>query len=111
MDTVKHLPTRGINMSLLFDTLQYTKQAVAAGFTQQQAEFQAEKMAELVGDTLVTKSYFKTELTLMEKGLKHEMSLMENRLISSIHKMMLSSLLGIPAIFAIGGALYHAIWK
>lgn len=64
-------------MSLLFDTLQYTKQAIAAGFTQQQAEFQAEKMAELVSDTLVTKSYFKTEITALEKGLKHDIEMVE----------------------------------
>jgi hypothetical protein len=108
MESTFTLPIRGLNM---LDTLQYTKQAIAAGFTQQQAEFQAEKMAELVNDTLVTKSYFKTEITSLEKSLRYEITVSEHRVLGAINKGVLSLLVGIPAIVAVGGALYHAIWK
>jgi hypothetical protein len=38
-----------------FDTLAYSKKLISAGFTSQQAEVQAEALAELVNDQLVTK--------------------------------------------------------
>lgn len=41
--------------SIPFDTLAYSKKLVAAGFTPLQAEVQAETMAELLNDQLVTK--------------------------------------------------------
>ena len=51
-----------VNMGQIFDTLKYTKRALAAGFSQQQAEFQAEELATIINDSLVTKDYFNTEL-------------------------------------------------
>lgn len=41
--------------SIAFDTLAYAKKLKAAGFTEQQAEVQAEAMAELVNEQLATK--------------------------------------------------------
>ena len=41
--------------AIAFDTLAYSKKLTAAGFTAQQAEVQAEALAELVNDQLVTK--------------------------------------------------------
>ena len=41
--------------ALVFDTLAYAKRLKAAGFTQEQAEVQAEAIAELVEEQLATK--------------------------------------------------------
>ncbi|CAN5418705.1 hypothetical protein BH10PSE19_BH10PSE19_07070 [soil metagenome] len=38
-----------------FDTLQYAKKAKKVGFTEKQAEFQAETIANLLNDRLITK--------------------------------------------------------
>lgn len=51
-----------------FDTLAYSKKFISAGFTSQQAEVQAEALAELVNDQLVTKKDLnKMELRLTLK--------------------------------------------
>lgn len=84
----------------MFDTLKYTKEAVAAGFSQQQAEFQAEKMAELVNDTLVTKDYLKNELTHME-----------HRILRFVNKTGWIIVTGIPTILFVVSSLYHMVWK
>lgn len=65
---------RGTDMTQLFDTLKYTKRAKAAGFTEQQAEFQAEELATVINDSLVTKDY-------LDSKLKEQLSAFENRLI------------------------------
>ncbi|MBY0425178.1 MAG: CCDC90 family protein [Cytophagales bacterium] len=49
--------------SIPFDTLAYTKKLVAAGFTQQQAEVQAETLAEFVNEQLVSKQYLDLKLS------------------------------------------------
>ncbi len=41
--------------TLAIDTLRYMKRLKAAGFTEEQAEVQAEALAEAIRDTLVTK--------------------------------------------------------
>ncbi len=41
--------------AIAFDTLAYAKKLKEAGFTEQQAEVQAEAMAELVNEQLATK--------------------------------------------------------
>lgn len=45
--------------SIAFDTLAYAKKLVAAGFTQQQAEVQAEAIAEIIDERLATKQDLK----------------------------------------------------
>lgn len=47
------------NMAAVFDTLQYAKRLKEAGFTEQQAEVQAEALAEIVDDKLATKQDLK----------------------------------------------------
>ena len=65
---------RGTNMTQLFDTLKFTKRAIKAGLTQQQAEFHAEELATVINDSLVTKDY-------LDAKLKEQLSSFENRLI------------------------------
>ena len=42
--------------AIAFDTLQYAKKLISAGFTQQQAEVQAEALAEIIDEKLATKN-------------------------------------------------------
>lgn len=42
--------------SMAFDTLRYSKRLRAVGFTEEQAEAQAEALGEAIRDTLVTKA-------------------------------------------------------
>jgi hypothetical protein len=42
--------------AIAIDTLRYVKRLKAAGFTEEQAEVQAEALSEAVSDSLVTKS-------------------------------------------------------
>lgn len=60
-------------MSQIFDTLKYTKRAVAAGLSQQAAEFHAEELATVINDSLVTKDHLDTQL-------RNELIALENRL-------------------------------
>lgn len=39
-----------------FDTLQFAKRALQAGFTKEQAEFQAEELVKLIDERLATKA-------------------------------------------------------
>lgn len=51
---------------MTFNTLQFTKKMVNAGFTQQQAEGQAEALIEIVDNNLSTK----TDIFLIQKDIK-----------------------------------------
>jgi hypothetical protein len=44
-----------MSTSIMFDTLKYTKKAKEVGFTEQQAEFQAQEIAQLIDEKLATK--------------------------------------------------------
>lgn len=57
---------------IVFDTLQFAKRAEKAGFTKQQAEFQAEEMANIIENDLATKrdlEYWANKLTLRFGGM------------------------------------------
>lgn len=53
------------NTALSFDTLQYSKKLIEAGFTEQQAEVQAEAIRGLIDEKLATKA----DLKLLEYSL------------------------------------------
>jgi len=74
-------------MTAVFDTLQYAKKLREAGFTEQQAEVQAEAMAELVDDKLATKRdmlelklELKRDIEALRVELKRDMKDLEYRL-------------------------------
>ncbi|MBU1932114.1 CCDC90 family protein [Patescibacteria group bacterium] len=54
-----------------FNTLAYAKKLKAAGFTEEQAEVQAEAFAEIIEEKLATKR----DLKEMELRLKHDLTL------------------------------------
>ena len=57
--------------AIVFDTHAYVKKLKAVGFTEEQAEVQAETLASLVGEQLATKR----DLQEMELRLKHDLTL------------------------------------
>jgi len=57
--------------ALVFDTHAYVKKLKSVGFTEEQAEVQAETLASLVGEQLATKR----DLQEMELRLKHDLTL------------------------------------
>jgi len=61
-----------------FDTLAYAKKLKSAGFTEQQAEAQAEALAEIVDERLATKTDIHALRRIMkelELHLKHDLTL------------------------------------
>jgi len=54
-----------------FDTLAYAKKLKAAGFTDEQAEIQAEALSEIIEERLATKQ----DLNELELRLKHDLTL------------------------------------
>ena len=72
-----------MGQAIAFDTHAYVKKLKAVGFTEEQAEVQAEALAELIDERLATKQGLK-ELDNAHKHdimlLKHDMKEMETRL-------------------------------
>ena len=62
--------------SIVFDTLLYAKKLKSVGFTEEQAEVQAEALADMVDETLATKKDLKELEMATKRDLKElEMSL------------------------------------
>jgi len=59
-----------MSQSIAFDRLAYAKKLKRVGFTEEQAEVQAEALAEMVNDTLATKR----DLQELELRLKHDLT-------------------------------------
>jgi hypothetical protein len=56
-------------MAIVFDTHNYVKRLKAVGIPEEQAEVQAEAMATLVNDQLVTKQYLDLRLAELKNDL------------------------------------------
>ncbi|EKD53888.1 MAG: hypothetical protein ACD_60C00143G0030 [uncultured bacterium] len=64
--------------AIMFDTHKYIKKAKEVGFTEPQAEFQAEEIAQLIEEKLATKSdvaSLKKEITLVREQLINQMTI------------------------------------
>ena len=57
--------------AIVFDTLAYAKKLKSAGFTEEQAEVQAEALAGLVNEQLATKR----DLNELEMRLRHDLTI------------------------------------
>jgi hypothetical protein len=83
------LSRRGDGMATTtFDSLAYMKKLKAAGFTEQQAEAQAETFAEIIEERLSTKQ----DLKELEVSLKRDMKELELRLTLRLGSMMAASI-------------------
>ncbi|MBT7069231.1 MAG: DUF1640 domain-containing protein [Verrucomicrobia bacterium] len=69
-----------MNGTLTFDTLAYSKRLRQAGFTEQQAEVQAEALAHVIDERLATKDDI--------VGLKRDLKEMEMRLTIKLGTML-----------------------
>lgn len=86
--------------STRFDTLKFSKRAMTVGFTQQQAEFHANEMADLLNSTLVTKVYLKQELARLESRMR------------SFHYQISGTILGgIATLVTILESVFHFLWR
>ncbi|MBM2813720.1 MAG: hypothetical protein HW421_482 [Ignavibacteria bacterium] len=56
--------------SITFDTLAYTKKLREVGFTEQQAEVQAQAIVELIEDKIATKRDLKELETTLQRDIK-----------------------------------------
>lgn len=74
----------GHTMTVAFDTLAYAKKLKEAGFTEKQAEVQAEAIAEIIHEKLTTKK----DLKELETNLRREMKELEMRLTFRLGSMM-----------------------
>jgi hypothetical protein len=70
--------------AVLFDTLAYAKKLKVAGFTDSQAEVQAEALAEIIEDRLATKQDV--------ADIKRDMREMEQRIIIKLGAMIAASI-------------------
>ena len=87
--------------TLVFDTLAYAKKLKAVGFTEDQAEVQAETLAELLDDQLATKRDIKeleVKITEVESNLKRDIKELEMRLTIRLGVMMAASIAIIAAL-------------
>ena len=62
--------------AIMFDTHHYVKKLTAVGFTEEQAEVQAETIAGLIDDQLATKK----DLIKLKEGLRADIKQIEERL-------------------------------
>jgi len=78
----------------MFDTLKYTNGAIQAGYTREQAEYQANEMALLIEETLAKKE----DLQGLEISLKKEIDRIKNDLIIKLGGLMIicsSAIIGV----------------
>jgi hypothetical protein len=73
--------------TIIFDTLDFSKRAQEAGFTKEQADFQAREAAHAIENKIASKSDIaelqyevRTDLTRNKSDLMQEMKMMEQRL-------------------------------
>ena len=59
-----------MTQAIAFDTLAYAKKLKVVGFTEEQAEVQAEALAEMVNETLATKRDLKELELVLKRDLK-----------------------------------------
>ncbi len=69
------LERKTVMATITFDTHAYVKRLKAVGVSEEQAEVQAETLAELINNQLVTKQYMDMRLTELELRLKHDLTL------------------------------------
>jgi hypothetical protein len=83
--------------STIFDTLAYAKKLKAAGVPENQAEIQAEAIAEIIDEKLATKN----DLKLLETTLRRDINEMEEKLTYKLTIRFGSMLIAAVTVLAI----------
>lgn len=91
--------------TLIFDTLDFSKRAQEAGFTKEQAEFQAREAANAIENKLASKKDLSTEtsgirkdLTSFREEMTKEFKALENRMIIKFGVMIIAAMSAYPII-------------
>jgi hypothetical protein len=90
--------------SRIFDTLAYAKKLKSVGFTEEQAEVQAEAMAEIIDDKLATKRDLRDlqkSTTDEFKKFRHDLHAMEERLTYELTIRLGTMLIGAITLLAV----------
>lgn len=77
-----------------FDTLAYAKKMKAVGFTEQQAEIQAETLAEIMDEKAATKNdilMLKRDIKELEQATKRDLKELEYKLTIRLGSMIIAS--------------------
>lgn len=77
--------------TIIFDTLDFSKRAQEAGFTKEQADFQAREAANAIEGKIASKDdvlSVKQDLTLYKSELAQDLKLMEQRIIIRLGAMI-----------------------
>lgn len=82
--------------SLAIDTLRYSKRLRAAGFTEEQAEVQAEALVEAIRDSLVTKADLHDAVETLRNDLRVEI----RDLHTSLLRWLIPLIIGQTAVVA-----------
>jgi hypothetical protein len=77
-----------MSVTAIFDTLAYAKKLKAAGFTEDQAEIQAQALAEIIEERLATKQ----DLKELELRLKQDLKELELRLTLRLGAMLVAGI-------------------
>ena len=92
-------------MNVLFDTLTYAKGLKAVGFTEEQAEFQAKTLTEIIESELATKR----DLKELEVGLKRDMKEIELRMERNMKELELKMVIKLGGIVVACAAICTTI--
>jgi hypothetical protein len=84
--------------TLAIDTLKYAKRLQAAGVPQEQAEAQAETLADAIEVNLVTKQLFEEGLERLKNDLRVEVREQQSNLIRWLVPLMLGQIAAIVAL-------------
>lgn len=93
--------------TIIFDTYAYVKKLKAVGFTEEQAEVQAEAIKELVDERLATKQDLKELEILFKKDIKE----LETSLKKDLKELELKLTIRMGALIAAAVAVIAAIVK
>lgn len=91
--------------TIIFDTLDFSKRAQQAGFTKDQAEFQAREAANAIENKLASKadlnietSGIRKDLTSFREEVAKEFKSLENRMIIKFGVMLIAAMSAYPII-------------
>ncbi len=93
--------------TLIFDTHTYVKRLKAAGFTEEQAEVQAESMSALIEEGLATKR----DLKELETSLRRDMKELETSLRRDMKELELRLSIRLGTIMAAGIAVIAVLMR
>lgn len=93
-----------------FDTLAYAKKMKAVGFTEQQAEIQAETLAEIMDEKAATKNdilMLKRDIKELEQATKRDLKELEYKLTIRLGSMIIASSIATISILGFLMRLSH----